>query len=49
MFELDLEVLFEFGWLDCGDLLFVYIWFKGSFCLDDLVERLVFGEGGVPD
>ena len=42
-------MLFEFGWLDCGDLLFVYIWFKGSFCFDDLVARFVFGEGGVPD
>ena len=49
MFEFDMDVLFEFGWLDCGDLLFVYIWFKGSFCLDDLVERLVFGDGGVRD
>ena len=49
MFEFDLEVLFEFGWLDCGVLLFVYIWFKGSFCLDDLVERLGFGDGGVRD
>ena len=49
MFELDLEVLFEFGWLDCGDFLAVYIWFMSSFCFDDLVVRLFFGEGGVPD
>ena len=49
MLEFDLEVLFEVGWLDCGDLLFVYIWFIGNFSFDDLVVRFVFGEGGVPD
>ena len=47
MLEFDLEVVFEVGWLDCGDLLFVFIWF--NFCFDDLVVRFVFGEGGVPD
>ena len=49
MFQLDLEVLFEFDWLYCSDLLAAYIWFMGSFCFDDLVVRGVFGKGGVPD
>ena len=45
MFQLDLEVLFEFDWLYCSDLLAAYIWFMGSFCFDDLVVRGVFGKG----